>query len=259
MAGRHATGRHEAATAPPRTKPRLLFGLAALVVVGVLSGGTVWASGDMGDGAGGGMSGGTGAEMAGQAAHSGGSAMTGKPMPSAAVPTALLNCRQQDLAGDKAVKLAEQSYTDWNEHVRAQFELEDGTITLAKANEVWDKGHARGDGDMNAFDAQRIVYERQASLCSKLPVNLPKEFEEPAQACVERAAAIHDTLEAGIKVADDWAKHTLVHRTKEQTDPTVYNHRWVAAAHAAGPHLDTFAKAYHAYQKAPACQLTPSS
>lgn len=235
MAGRHS--------APKKAHARRPLAVV-LVVVGALvlaGGGTAWAF--------------TRGPLAG--GHNTASASSS---PSASpVPAAVLDCKESVQAGDAAVTKAVQSYKDWHAHVKAQWDLDDDKITLAKARKIWDRTHARGSADMNAFDAQRIVYERQEGACKKkMPSDLPAKYASAIKSCKERAASISETMEAGKKVGDEWSAHVLLERDKENIASYDYHLMWVKAVRKAPKALNKFEKAYAKYQKTPKCELPKS-
>lgn len=177
---------------------------------------------------------------------------------STAPPPKLINCRGQVNAGDRAVKAARQSYQDWYEHVHAELDLDAGKITFDKAEAIWNRTHKLGTKDMSNFGTTKALYKTEGKACSKVvPEQVLAPFTDDARDCKKRAAAIADTVAAGSKVADDWSKHTLQHRTKQTTDPSEYHDAWMKLVRAAPKHLKAFRTQYAAYKKAPTCFPQP--
>ncbi|MGH3099153.1 MAG: hypothetical protein ACRDMV_24480 [Streptosporangiales bacterium] len=177
---------------------------------------------------------------------------------STAPPPTVINCRDQVRAGDKAVKAARQSYQDWYQHVHAELDLDAGKITFDQAQAIWERTHKLGSKDMSRFDSTKILYENRGKACSKVvPEQVLAPFTDDAHDCKTRQAAIADTIAAGSKVAADWSKHTLQHRTKQTADPSAYHEAWMKAVHAAPAHLKAFRTQYAAYKKAPSCFAQP--
>ncbi|MQA02761.1 MAG: hypothetical protein GEV07_08590 [Streptosporangiales bacterium] len=181
-------------------------------------------------------------------------AATSSPTPKP-VPASVLDCKESVQAGDLAVAKAYQSYRDWYRHVKAQWDLDKGKITLDKAYEIWDETHARGSSDMNAFDAQRIVYERQEGACGKVPDSVPDKYDSAVGSCQKRAKAISTTMEAGIQVGNDWMKHVLAERNKDNIPSYDYHRMWVKAVKKAPKALGKFEGAHGKYKMAPECKL----
>lgn len=175
------------------------------------------------------------------------------------VPAPILDCKESVQAGDVAVSKAYQSYKDWYVHVKAQWDLDKGKITLPQANHIWDVTHARGSLDVNAADASRIIYQRQRDACSKVPSKIPAKYTSAVSNCKSRAGLIDKTMTAGMKVGDEWADHVLKEHQKRSIDPYNYHLMWVKAVRKAPKALNAFKKAYTAYKQAPACQLPRSS
>lgn len=234
MAGRHS--------APSRFRSRRPL-VVALIVIGALllaGGGTAWA-----------LVGGP----AGTDGNAAPVATTKRPSP---VPTPILDCRESVQAGDAAVGKAYQSYKDWYVHVQAQVDLDKNRISVAKARKIWDKTHARGSSDMNAFDAQRIVYERQEDACDMVPADLPDKYTDAVNACQKRADAIGLTMAAGLKVGNEWMDHVLKERDKKEIDPYDYHKMWIKAVKKAPKALGQFRTAYTGYKRTPKCVIPKS-
>lgn len=234
MAGRHS--------APKKAHARRPLAVV-MVVVGALvlaGGGTAWAFtlGPLSD-----------------ADRTAAAVSSATPTP---VPATVLDCKESVQAGDAAVGKAVQSYKDWHAHVKAQWDLDKGKITVAQARKIWDQTHARGSSDMNAFDAQRIVYERQEDACKKMPSDLPEKYQATISSCQKRSAAISVTMEAGKKVGDEWSAHVLAERDKENIPSYDYHLMWVKAVKKAPKALGKFDEAYGKYKKTAKCTLPKS-
>lgn len=234
MAGRHSA---------PKTARRRRPLAVALVAVGALvlaGGGTAWAFtlGPLSDGD-----------------RTAAAVSSSTPTP---VPASVLDCKESVQAGDAAVAKAVQSYKDWHAHVKAQWDLDRGKITVAQARKIWDDTHERGSSDMNAFDAQRIVYERQEGACKKMPTGLPEKYQNTIESCEKRAAAISVTMTAGKKVGDEWSAHVLAERDKENIPSYDYHLMWVKAVKKAPKALNNFDDAYGTYKETAKCTLPKS-
>jgi hypothetical protein len=175
------------------------------------------------------------------------------------VPAPILDCKESVQAGDVAVSKAYQSYKDWYVHVKAQWDLDKGKITVPQADHIWDVTHKRGSLDINAADASRIIYQRQRDACGKVPKNVPTKYTSAVGHCKTRAAVIDTTMTAGMKVGDEWADHVLKEHQKRSIDPYDYHLMWIKAVRKAPKALSAFKKAYDTYKKTPACQLPQSS
>lgn len=186
-------------------------------------------------------------------------AMTSATPTRTPVPAPIIDCKESVRAGDAAVSKAYQSYNDWYLHVKAQWDLDKGKITVPQALHIWDVTHARGSLDVNAADASRIIYQRQRDACSKVPSDVPARYASAVTDCKSRSGVIDKTMTAGMKVGDEWADHVLKEHQKRSIDPYNYHLMWVKAVRKAPKALDAFKKAYTEYKKAPACQLPRSS
>lgn len=177
---------------------------------------------------------------------------------STAPPAKVINCREQVHAGNRAVKAARKSYKDWYAHVHAELDLDNGKITFDQAQAIWQRTHKLGNKDMSRFDSIKIVYETQNKACSKVvPQQVLAPFADDARDCKKRAGMIAKTIAAGSKVATDWSKHTMQHRTKQTADPSEYHENWMAAVRKAPKHLKAFRTQYAKFKKATACFPKP--
>lgn len=234
MAGRHSAPKQQHSRRPLAV---VLVVVGALVLAG---GGTAWAF--------------TRGPFAGEN-NTAAAVSSATPTP---VPATVLDCKESVQAGDAAVSKALQSYKDWHSHVKAQWDLDKSKITVAQARKIWDETHERGSSDMNAFDAQRIVYERQEGACAKVSGDVPAKYTSTIESCKKRAAAISSTMAAGKKVGDEWSAHVLAERDKENIPSYDYHMMWVKAVRKAPKALGKFETAYKKYQKSAKCNLPKS-
>lgn len=171
------------------------------------------------------------------------------------VPSALLACRAEVRAGEAAVRAARTSYKHWSAHVQAQVGLDRGTLTAAEAKEIWARTKKPGDSDVATFRSKQRAYDEKPKACADLPADLPSGYQEMADACTARSAAVAKAVTAGDRVNDDWAAHVALMKRKDGTAGWRYLAEWRSMVEEAPPDLKKFAKRYRTYSQAPSCDL----
>lgn len=172
-----------------------------------------------------------------------------------AAPSALLACRAEVRAGEAAVRAARSSYKHWSAHVQAQVGLDRGTLTVAEAEKIWARTKKFGDSDVTTFRSKKRAYDEKPKACAELPADLPPTYQEAADACTARSAAVATAVTAGDRVNDDWADHVALMERKDGMASSRYLEKWRAMVEEAPSDLKKFAKHYRAHTRAPSCEL----
>lgn len=173
-------------------------------------------------------------------------------------PAELVACETVVASADQAIRAAESGVTHWGEHIQARTELIAGEITLDDTNAIFKRTRLAGPEDLEVFDAANEAYEEVGETCDDLdPAQVSDEWQETAQACVDREPVAAGTVDAAAAVIDDWRSHQANMRRHASGDmtSTMAQQEWIEAWTNAPPQLDAYDDAMEQLSDAPACAL----
>jgi hypothetical protein len=156
----------------------------------------------------------------------------------AVAPAAVAECSMSVALGRDAVEAARASYSNWAGHVRAQIDLDAGTITYEQAWARWKDTMATGDADIAEFRAARDIFDAQRDGCAERPEWASADGDPMLVDCRSEFDAVSTAVAASGGVVDEWAEHLEMMKAQEQTDPAQYGQRWRAMVDSASTVLD---------------------
>jgi hypothetical protein len=156
----------------------------------------------------------------------------------AVAAAAVAECSMSVALGRDAVEAARASYSNWAGHVRAQIDLDAGTITPEQAWARWMDTMATGDADIASFRAARDVYDAQRDGCARRPEWAAADGDPMLVDCRSESDAVSTAVAAAGAVVDQWAQHLEMMKAEEQVDPAQYGQRWRAMVESAPTVLD---------------------
>jgi hypothetical protein len=156
----------------------------------------------------------------------------------AAAVAAVAECSMSVALGRDAVEAARSSYSNWAGHVRAQIDLDAGTITREQAWARWTDTMATGDADIAEFRAARDIFDAQRDGCAQRPEWASADGDPMLVDCRSEFDAVSTAVAAAGGVVDEWAQHLEMMKAEEQVDPAQYGQRWRAMVESAPTVLD---------------------
>lgn len=173
-------------------------------------------------------------------------------------PAELVACEEAVAGADQAVQASESGVTHWGEHVQARTDLLAGAITLEDTSAIFKRTRLAGPEDLTAFDEANEEYLAVESGCAELdPDQVSTEWQEAAQACVDRQPVMAEAVDAAAAAIDDWRSHQANMRQHASGDmsATMAQQEWIEAWTNAPPNLDAYQDAIEQLSEAPACDL----
>jgi hypothetical protein len=164
------------------------------------------------------------------------------PVPVRAEPAvaaaAVAECSMSVALGRAAIEAARAAYSNWAGHVRAQIDLDAGTISREQASARWTGTMATGDADIAGFRAARDVFDAQRDGCARRSEWAAADGDSMLVDCRSEFDAVSTAVAASGGVVDEWEEHLEMMKAEEQADPAQYGQRWRSMVDSAPTVLD---------------------
>ncbi|MFZ1579366.1 MAG: hypothetical protein WAT47_13570 [Nostocoides sp.] len=171
-----------------------------------------------------------------------------------AAATALASCQGEVAAGERLAKAAAASASDWKTHAGAQISLDNGTISYARATELWAASRANGPRDVQRFVAADTAYAGARGGCDDVDaVTAGTAHEDRARDCQERASVLAELAKAGRTVNTQWADHQEQMATRDTDAGPAYHAEWIHFVEKSRAALGSYATQAKRVAQAPAC------
>ena len=140
----------------------------------------------------------------------------------------------------------------WEAHVGAEREAAEGTISVAKRQQIFNETRLQGPGDQKRYAAARRDYDRvRDASCSKTKGADDKVAETMAD-CRKRASAQGPVLAAADDAMGDWKSHLADMQRSREVHVANAQQVWLAAYRAAPTNLKAYERARKDFD-APRC------
>lgn len=170
-------------------------------------------------------------------------------------PAALVDCSTYLADGDAFVESTEQAAANWQVHYEGSILLADGEATLEEVQADWDRTREAGPDDEQAYTTAHDALG-EGNGCSELAdTEIPAEYTDQAQACVERAESFADVRTRGEAMMADWTHHLDMMAEKQEYDPEEYIVMWREDVAVAPTRMDPYREAVAALDQAPTCEV----
>jgi hypothetical protein len=141
----------------------------------------------------------------------------------------------------------------WEAHVDAEREAAEGTIAIAKRQQVFKETRLKGPGDQKRYaDALRAYDEVKKASCGKSKGADAKTAATLAT-CQKRAKAQAPVMRAAAAAMGDWKQHLADMQRSSKVHVENAQEIWIEAYRAAPPNINAFDKAVRELNKAPEC------
>ncbi|HKJ11934.1 MAG TPA: hypothetical protein VJ976_06040 [Ornithinimicrobium sp.] len=189
-------------------------------------------------------------------AESGSDARTEQEPQDENAPEALAQCHARVAAGNAWAAATAASASNWKQHYTASVRYNDGKISLEQAEAEFAESKARGQDDIETVSAAAAEYSDFEGACSEVSVaDLPDEWSQTAQRCLDRAEALEGVVATGTEVNGDWSEHLEMMRHKDEIDPDVYYERWRSMVRQAPTAMKPYEAAVADLDEAPTCSV----
>lgn len=160
-------------------------------------------------------------------------------------------CRAKVRAADAVLTAAKVGVGHWSNHVQAQTDADDGTISTKQRAAIFRRTRLDGPDDVRRYAQAVRSYRQQEGSC-ETESDTPAAVSSKLTGCKDRSRAQQPVLDAAEKGMHDWTSHLAAMRRSRMGHVQYAQELWIRAWRAAPPHLSAFRKGVAGYQP-PAC------
>ena len=181
-----------------------------------------------------------------------------KPKPkttaaSSAALKALDACRDRVQAADEVLERARTGLLHWEAHVGAERQAAEGTISIAKRQQIFKETRLQGPGDQKRYaDALRAYEDVEDAPCGKTKEADAKVAATLAR-CQKRAIAQGPVMRTAAAAMGDWKQHLADMQRSSVQHNSDAQQVWLEAYRAAPPNINAYERAVREFKKAPKC------
>jgi hypothetical protein len=157
-------------------------------------------------------------------------------------------CVVELAAAEDVIDVARSGIDHWRGHIAASRDWEEGRITEQRKKEIWKATRLAGPEDVEKYEAVLADYAEVKGGCAGPPPGT-------AAGCVDRWAAVRESLEAAADAMGDWEWHQqqMSDFADGRFDAEHANMMWEEAKRIAPENLGRFADAEDSLAEAPTC------
>ena len=156
--------------------------------------------------------------------------------------TALKACRANVAAADKVLAVGKDGMLNWSEHIQAQTDANEGEITIAEMDAIFDRTMKAGDHDETRWADAIKAHQKTSGSCKNV-AGAPTEVANQLARCAERRRAQEPVLNAAHDGMADWTKHLGEMRRSMKGKLHNPQQKWLQTWRAAPPHINAYKQA----------------
>ena len=175
---------------------------------------------------------------------------TGPSQDNAAAAT-LKACRENVAAADKVLAVGKEGMRNWSDHIQAQTDANDGKITTAEMEAIFDRTMKAGDQDEDRYAAAIRTHQQTRGSCDNVP-GAATEVANQLKRCAERSRSQQPVLSALQEGMADWTSHLGDMRRSAKGQIHNPEEKWLRTWRAAPRNIDAYERAADRFS-APDC------